>query len=259
MSVDWSHHGNTGPQHWPGMFKDAGGHSQSPVDIVTGNAKHDPSLGALTYKYNAAKTKEISNTGHSFHVSVDGQESLLTGGPLQHKYQLDSFHAHWGSTDTVGSEHTVDGASFAAELHLVHWNRDLFKSFTDAVPEKNGLAVLGILLSVGKENPAWNKILDLFPKITHKGMKTGIAGGFDPTGLLPENTRDYYTYPGSLTTPPCYESVTWTVFKQPVELSSDQMARFRKLMFIGDKETAKGGAPANMVDNYRPPQPLYDR
>lgn len=48
-------------------------------------------------------------------------------------------------------------------------------------------------------------------------------GRFDPACLLPENTEDYWTYAGSLTTPPLTEAVTWIVLKQPIEVSHDQV------------------------------------
>lgn len=46
---------------------------------------------------------------------------------------------------------------------------------------------------------------------------------FDPACLLPSNTNDYWTYHGSLTTPPLTESVTWIVMKQHIEVSHDQV------------------------------------
>lgn len=64
------------------------------------------------------------------------------------EYQLEQFHCHWGKTDDVGSEHTIDGKSFAGELHLVHWNRTKYKSFADAAQYPDGLCVLGIFLQV---------------------------------------------------------------------------------------------------------------
>lgn len=46
---------------------------------------------------------------------------------------------------------------------------------------------------------------------------------FDPACLLPENIDDYWTYAGSLTTPPLTEAVTWIVMKQHIEVSHDQV------------------------------------
>jgi len=43
----------------------------------------------------------------------------LTGGPLQHKYRLAQFHCHWGKDCNVGSEHTVNGKSYPAEVCYV--------------------------------------------------------------------------------------------------------------------------------------------
>jgi carbonic anhydrase len=47
----------------------------------------------------------------------------------------------------------------------------------------------------------------------------------DPSSLLPAQ-RGYYTYTGSLTTPPCSEGVTWLVLKTPVDISEAQINRF---------------------------------
>lgn len=63
----------------------------------------------------------------------------------------------------------------------------------------------------------------------------------------------YYTYKGSLTTPPCYESVTWIVFKDKIKISNTQLKKFRKL------KAQYGGAPGLMCDNIRPVQPLHKR
>ena len=46
--------------------------------------------------------------------------------------------------------------------------------------------------------------------------------------MLPAR-RDYYTYMGSLTSPPCSEGVLWLVMKQPVQASPAQMALFSRL------------------------------
>jgi carbonic anhydrase len=50
----------------------------------------------------------------------------------------------------------------------------------------------------------------------------------DPAEMLPAR-RDYYTYMGSQTSPPCSEGVLWLVMKQPVQASPAQMALFSRL------------------------------
>jgi carbonic anhydrase len=50
----------------------------------------------------------------------------------------------------------------------------------------------------------------------------------DMNQLLPAK-REYYTYMGSLTTPPCSEGVLWIVLKEPVQISAEQIAIFARL------------------------------
>lgn len=73
----------------------------------------------------------------------------LRGGPLgSHVYKLQQWHCHWGARDGEGSEHTVDGRAYSGELHLVHWNTSKYNSFPEAAGQADGLAVLGVLLTV---------------------------------------------------------------------------------------------------------------
>lgn len=55
-------------------------------------------------------------------------------------------------------------------------------------------------------------------------------GPFDPSSLLPA-CRDYWTYPGSLTTPPLAESVTWIIQKMPIEVAPSQVSAAAKSQF----------------------------
>ena len=61
-----------------------------------------------------------------------------------------------------------------------------------------------------------------------KGKKK-ISTRYKITDLLPAD-KGYYRYPGSLTTPPCTENVTWLVLKKPVEISQDQLNSYRKIL-----------------------------
>ncbi|MEJ1288373.1 carbonic anhydrase 2 [Cricetulus griseus] len=189
------------PEHWHKDFPIANGERQSPVDIDTKTAQHDPALQPLSVCYDQAASKKILNNGHSFNVEFDDSQdcAVLKGGPLSGTYRLIQFHFHWGSSDGHGSEHTVNKTKYAAE------------------------------------------------------GKSAAFTNFDPRSLLPGNL-DYWTYPGSLTTPPLLECVTWIVLKEPITVSSEQMSQFRKLSF-----NAEGEPEEHMVDNWRPAQPLKNR
>ncbi|RVE58605.1 hypothetical protein OJAV_G00195940 [Oryzias javanicus] len=253
MSHSWGYAPANGPAKWGDSFPIANGARQSPIDIQPAAASYDAGLKPLCLKYDASTCLEILNNGHSIQVTFldDSDKSTLTDGPISGVYRLKQFHFHWGGADDRGSEHTVDGTKYAAELHLVHWNTK-YASFGEAASKPDGLAVVGVFLKIGDANPKLQKLLDAFDGIKTKGTQTSFAN-FDPTTLLP-GCLDYWTYDGSLTTPPLLESVTWIVCKETISVSSDQMAKFRSLLF-----SVQGEAECCMVDNYRPPQPLKGR
>ncbi|CAJ1087241.1 carbonic anhydrase-related protein [Xyrichtys novacula] len=253
MSHGWGYGPSNGPDKWEIEYPIANGPRQSPIDIIPREAQFDSSLKALKLRYDPSNSTGILNNGHSFQVDFtdDKDSSTLTGGPITGTYRLRQFHFHWGGSDERGSEHTVNGIKFPCELHLVHWNTK-YPSFGEAAPQPDGLAVVGVFLKIGAANPRLQKVLDAFEAIRSKGKQTTFPG-FDPKTLLP-GSLDYWTYDGSLTTPPLLESVTWIVLRDPISVSPAQMAMFRSLMFSGD-----GEAPCCMVDNYRPPQPLKGR
>ncbi|XP_051825914.1 carbonic anhydrase 2-like isoform X2 [Antechinus flavipes] len=247
--------GVNGPEKWHEAFPIARGKRQSPVEIEFSKTLYDGSLKPLQITYDPSDAKRIINNGHSFNVEFDDSTdtSVLSGGPLIGKYRLIQFHFHWGSSTNVeGSEHILDGKQYAAELHLVHWNTK-YESFKVAVTKDDGLAVIGIFLEVGHDKPELQKIINAMSNIRTKGENVAFTN-FNPACLLPE-CLDYYTYPGSLTTPPLLECVTWIVLKEPICLSHAQMKEFYCLYF-----TAEGEKPAkHMMCNWRPVQPLNDR
>jgi len=260
-AVEWGYTASNGPDTWAKNYPTAAGIRQSPVDIETSIAISDSSLEAkpLRWKYVPQNTRMIVNTGYGWRVDVDGEGSELVGGPLRGTYRLQQFHCHWGSTSDKGSEHTVDGQSYAAELHLVHWNSSKYADCGEAAGYPDGLAVLGILLKVGAKNPELQKIVDLIPSISHCGEKAVLKKTIDPSNMLPKK-HSYWTYLGSLTTPPCAESVTWIVFREPVEVSEDQLAAFRSLrIYKRGKVHPCDEFNGLAVNNYRPPLPLGNR
>ncbi|POI31675.1 hypothetical protein CIB84_004574, partial [Bambusicola thoracicus] len=152
----------------------------------------------------------------------------LRGGPLQGVYRLRQLHFHWGSSDDHGSEHVVNGVRYAGELIVSS-------------------------LQVGKTpKPEMKRILEEINAIKTKGKEAPFPN-FDPSILFPKS-HDYWTYHGSFTTPPCEECITWIVLREPIIVSSDQMAKLRSL-----SKNAENEPNLPLVDNWRPTQPRYFR
>jgi carbonic anhydrase len=83
------------------------------------------------------------------------------------------------------------------------------------------------------------------------GDKNASAGvTIDARALLPAD-KTFFTYPGSLTTPPCTEGITWYVLKTPIELSAAQIGAFTKLEHLGhtNRPIQSLGARVLLIDS----------
>ena len=132
-------------------------------------------------------------------------------------YELAQFHLHWGDENGgKGSEHTLFGKQYDAELHFVHYNTKCGNNLGQAIANCAGheaLAVLGVFIDVGgDDNHAYDEIIDGLKDIQTEGTSAEIKT-FDMTKLMPHDLDEFFRYNGGLTTPSCNEIVTWTVFK----------------------------------------------
>ncbi|TRY80969.1 hypothetical protein TCAL_12516, partial [Tigriopus californicus] len=241
-----------GVSKWKVIYPIANGERQSPIDIEPGKAVADPALNPIQPEYGSHCCQSVLNTGNSWQVNVNDKITKLVGGALANEYKLIQFHAHWGTTaGAKGSEHTINGRLYDAELHLVHWNTK-YELFSKAVQEPDGLAVVGIFLEIGPEDhPELEKVLKNFDKIRFKGLKHEFDEDIDPTKFLPED-RTYWHYPGSLTTPPLEESVLWHVLRTPVQISQKQLNAMAGLR----SGTEKCEDITCIINNFRPPLPV---
>ncbi|NXH51113.1 CAH4 anhydrase, partial [Dicaeum eximium] len=254
------------PSQWYQINAACKGNKQSPVNIVTQNVLYDKSLKPLTFEGYDVKSSakwDMENNGHtgkywpacSFKVTLDTSPKV-GGGGLRRKYKAVEFHLHWGvpgePQNIPGSEHSIDGEKYPMELHIVHIREDV-SDVTEAKKTPDGLAVLAFFIKADEENKNYATLLSELKNIKYKGKSTQV----DPlplSSLLPpeEDLGRYYRYEGSLTSPDCYEGVTWTVFERPVELSLSQISQFAALHFDGNNSTL-------MRENFRPAQPLNGR
>jgi carbonic anhydrase len=203
--TDWSYEGETGPANWARMNVEWGkcsaGKRQSPIDIRDG-IKVD--LEQIGFDYHPSSFSEIDN-GHTVDVSVGGGNFITVGNQT---YELQGFHFH------RPSEERINGKGTEMVMHLVHKGVD------------GSLAVVAVLLERGKPNPLIQTVWNNLPLEKQTAVSPSIV--IDPLSALPEK-REYYTYMGSLSTPPCTENVLWMVMKQKMTASPEQMALFSRL------------------------------
>ncbi|XP_075267817.1 carbonic anhydrase 9 [Opisthocomus hoazin] len=236
---------------WGVDYPDCAGNMQSPIDIDTTKTVFSPHLRPIQlsgYSLPASQKLKLSNNGHT--ALLELPESLAITDGYAQQYRAVQLHLHWGSPSGPGSEHTIDGRRFAAEIHVVHYNTKYY-NFQEAMVYPDGLVVLGAFLEVGpRENPYYQEILEHLYDIQRKGQQV-LVPGFNIAGLLPANLKHYFHYNGSLTTPACYQTVKWTVFNQTMLLSRGQMSRL--LMSLRNDDSKA------LQNNYRLAQDLHGR
>jgi len=220
----WSYSGADGPDRWASLSNAfvtcAEGRRQSPIDLA-GAAPHDLANPQLGYQPTAAR---IVDDGHTVRVDLEsGSVLTLDGVP----YRLVQFHFH------SPSEHTVNGNSYAIELHLVHQ------------ADTGALAVIGVLVAGGAENSALAPLIASIP--SKVGRDVRLRETFDPSGLLPADRRAY-RYAGSLTTPPCSEGVSWAVMAEPLQASGPQIAALARALHGNSRPVQARGDREVQVD-----------
>jgi carbonic anhydrase len=202
----WTYKGETGPKDWSRLESDYAtcgvGRTQSPINIKDAKTMDLP---ALHFAYQPVPLNIIDN-GHSVQVNYPAGSTLSVGDK---SYTLKQFHFHHPS------EEHVNGHKYDMVAHLVH---------ADA---EGHLAVVAIFMKKGHDNPFIGTLWKNLPSVKEQAVELDgtIINAKD---LLPAN-QGYYTFAGSLTTPPCSEGVTWYVMKEPVEISGEELASFAKL------------------------------
>jgi carbonic anhydrase len=203
--VHWAYAGDTGPDSWgrlkPEFQQCMLGKRQSPIDIREGIPVQ---LDPIQFDYRPSGFRVIDN-GHTVQVNVEPGNSITVNG---RRYDLLQFHFH------RPSEERINGRQFEMVAHLVHKDLD------------GRLAVVAVLMDQGKAHPLVQMVWNNLP--LEKNQEHVALASLDMNLLLPE-LRSYYTYMGSLTTPPCTEGVLWLVMKQPAAMSREQISVFSKL------------------------------
>lgn len=262
----WTYDGISGPAFWglinPEWSLCNKGRRQSPVNLEPQRLLFDPNLRSVHIdKHRISGT--ISNTGHSVVFTINNETAPnsgtvqvpvnLTGGPLSYRYRFHEIHIHYGLHDQFGSEHSVEGYTFPAEIQIFGYNSQLYSNFSEALYRAQGIVGLAVLLQLGDlSNPELRMLTDQLDKIRFGGDEA-LVRRLSVRDLLPD-TEHYMTYEGSTTAPACHETVTWIVMNKPIYITKQQLHGLRRLMQGGPDHPK-----APLGNNFRPPQPLLHR
>jgi len=262
----WSYDEHDGPDTWGAVAPACDASNQSPIDLDGTVAEVVDSMDALVLaNYNQLDLgieEFILRPGFECKISGwDGMTAIpiptLSGAGLTKTYKLYYVYFHWGTDDTQGSEHLINGITYPMEVQFIHYD----EAFESTIANWDGptgqymsakrsgvsdaFAGLAVLFEISDED---NEALDdVFESMSNRNSYDMVTA-FNLDALLPTDTNDFARYTGSSTQPDCEEVVAWTVFRETIPISRAQMEQFRSSSFAHA-----------ITENFRPPQPLNGR
>ncbi|KAL3097184.1 hypothetical protein niasHT_030179 [Heterodera trifolii] len=256
---DYDEGGQRGPKHWLKLPK---GRIWSPIDLKLSDFRSlttDTPLCLVNYKMPLSGKLINTGRGIKFQPNTTVLYPLIHGGMLDQPYRFVQYHLHWTQRDAEGAEHTLNGFHCQAELHIVH----------EGVEDSSKLAVLGIFLELDTEletdEPSLfsadeMEVLKNVVEYQQNSVITTTLATKLPPNCCTEDSGDssvdkfessFVRYAGSLTTPPCSEIVTWTVFTDPVLITQKQMSLLRAVKDCEGKVILKNYRPSSKLSPKR--------
>ncbi|XP_016984010.1 carbonic anhydrase 12 [Drosophila rhopaloa] len=248
------------PESWQVKYPQCGGPDQSPIAIsrrkVIPINLHPLLFGLYDEPFDDLVT--VRNTGHTVDFMVPatiyGVKPFVTGGLLRDCYEAEEVHFHWGSSGKKGSEHVINGRRHDLEMHIVHRNNK-YLTLKEALNYSDGVTVLAVLFKVVRAGPMFyqpglNEVFNSLLHLSDFNSSYTVPERFTLGSLLGNLDRgNFYTYKGSLTTPPCSPVVQWHVFAEVLRISDKELPKFFQLHDKWGNKLLKNFRPLQSQEN----------